>query len=49
MAVFTLMKKWTRCLIKLFWADIAKRDLVSIFIYIVADNPAAAKRMVNRR
>lgn len=33
---------------KLFWADIAKRDLVSIFTYIAADNPPAAKRLVNR-
>ena len=33
---------------KLFWANTAKRDLVSIFIFIAADNPAAAKRLVNR-
>ena len=33
---------------KLFWADTAKRDLVSIFAFIAADNPAAAKNQVYR-
>jgi toxin ParE1/3/4 len=32
---------------RLIWTDTAKRDLVSIFTYIAADNPAAAKRLVN--
>ena len=33
---------------KLFWTETAKQDLIAIRQYISADNPAAAKRWIDR-
>ena len=33
---------------KLFWTETAKRDLIAIRQYISADNPSAAKRLIDR-
>jgi addiction module RelE/StbE family toxin len=34
--------------VKLYWTETAKQDLIAIRRYISADNPAAAKRWIDR-